>query len=220
VGASERNLRESIKLAEAVSPSILWIDEIEKGLSGSQSSNFSDGGTTSRIFGYLITWMQEKTKPVYLVATANNVNQLPPELLRKGRFDEIFFVDLPTEKERKEIFNIHLNKKSNVKNEINVENFDLEKLASKDLTEGFSGAEIEQAIIDGMYKAFAKKDKLNNDYIIEVIKQTKPLSVTMKEDINAARNWAKNRARRASKAESEENNMQNSEFNVGNISLE
>jgi len=198
VGASERNIRESIKLAEAVSPCILWIDEIEKGLSGSQSSNFTDGGTTSRIFGYLVTWMQEKTKPVYLVATANDVSQLPPELLRKGRFDEIFFVDLPTEKERKEIFNIHLNKKSNAKNDIKIENFDLNKLSSGSLTEGFSGAEIEQAIIDGMYKAFAEQNKLNNDYIIKAIEQTKPLSITMKEDIVSAREWAQNRARKAS----------------------
>jgi len=197
VGESESNMRAAIKLAEAVSPCILWVDEIEKGLSGSQSSNFSDGGTTSRVFGSFVTWMQEKTKPVYLIATANDVSQLPPELLRKGRFDEIFFVDLPSETEKEEIFSIHLGKKASKINEINVANFDISQLAAK--CSGFSGAEIEQVIIDALYNSYSDGQRaLVQEDILNSIKVTKPLSVTMKENIDAARAWAKNRARRAS----------------------
>ena len=133
VGSSEDNIRKAIATAEAVAPCVLWIDEIEKGLSGVQSSGATDGGVTSRIFSTILTWMQEKTAPVFVVATANNINQLPPELLRKGRFDEIFFVDLPSQKEKENIFSIHLQK-----NRQNVSSFALDILAQK--AEGFNGA--------------------------------------------------------------------------------
>jgi len=197
VGESESNMRNAVKLAEAVSPCVLWVDEIEKGLSGSQSSNFSDAGTASRVFGFFITWMQEKTKPVYLIATANDVTQLPPELLRKGRFDEIFFVDLPANEEREDIFKIHLTKRQNKINKIEISNFDFTELINK--SKGYSGAEIEQAIIDGLYRAFSDGMRpLSQEDIIDTISATKPLSVTMKENIESAREWIEGRARKAS----------------------
>ncbi len=147
VGSSEENIRQVIHTAEAIAPAILWIDEIEKGFSGTGSSNMSDGGTTSRVFGSFITWLQEKRSPVFVIATANNVTQLPPELLRKGRFDEIFFCDLPSADERKQIFDIHIRKKNR-----DPSGFELDKLVSA--TGDFSGAEVEQAVVAALYDAF------------------------------------------------------------------
>jgi SpoVK/Ycf46/Vps4 family AAA+-type ATPase len=194
VGSSEDNIRKAIATAEAVAPCVLWIDEIEKGLSGVQSSGNTDGGVTSRIFSTILTWMQEKTSPVFVVATANNINLLPPELLRKGRFDEIFFVDLPTKNERQNIFKIHLGKKKQTS-----DNFAIEKIA--DETEGFNGAEIEECIKEAMFAAYVEnpqQPKLSTKHLIDAIKTTIPLSRTMQEQISALRNWAATRANNAS----------------------
>lgn len=193
VGSSEENMRRAIKTAETLAPIILWIDEIEKGLSGVQSSTFSDAGTSARVFSTFITWLQEKTAPVFVTATANNIQLLPPELLRKGRFDEIFFVDLPAAPERKEIFYIHIKKRKR-----EPEKFDLELLSKE--SEGFSGAEIEQAVISSLYDAFLQERDINTQDILRNIKQSIPLSVTMKENIEDIRNWASYRARCASSA--------------------
>jgi SpoVK/Ycf46/Vps4 family AAA+-type ATPase len=193
VGSSEENIRTAIKIAESVSPSILWMDELDKGMSGSASSNQTDGGTASRVLGSFLTWMQEKESPVLVVATANDVSQLPPEILRKGRFDEIFFVDLPSEEERLEIFKIHLAKRKR-----DPFNFDLDLLV--DNSASFTGAEIEAAIISAMYEAFDdnKRDFKTED-ILNAIDDTVPLAVTMKEQIDGLRSWANKRARHASK---------------------
>ncbi|MGL5870220.1 AAA family ATPase, partial [Clostridium chrysemydis] len=193
VGSSEENMRKAIKTAEAVSPSILWIDEIEKGFSGLNGGG--DSGVSSRLLGTFLTWMQEKEKPVFVVATANNINSLPSEMLRKGRFDEIFFVDLPTKKERKEIFKLHLNKKlknTEVSGGIEVSEDLLDRLS--DLTEGFVGAEIEQAVIGALFEAFAEDRNLEIKDLERVIKNTVPLSVTQREQILAIRKWANVRA--------------------------
>jgi len=192
VGSSEENMRRAIQMAETVSPCVLWLDEIEKGLAGIQSSGYADSGVTARVFATLNTWMQEKTKPVFVVATANDISQLPPELLRKGRFDEIFFVDLPAECERREIFDIHLKKRKR-----NPDDFDLDRLAVE--SRGFSGAEIEQVVISALYSAFEENRDLNSDDLLAALQQTVPLSVTMKEDIDLVRHWAKGRARPASR---------------------
>ncbi|MCJ8171494.1 AAA family ATPase [Clostridium botulinum] len=193
VGSSEENMRKAIKTAEAVSPSILWIDEIEKGFGGASSSG--DSGTSMRIFGTFLTWMQEKTKPVFVVATANNIGNLPSELLRKGRFDEIFFVDLPTKNERKDIFRLHLKKRltnEEVCEEINITDELLSNLA--DITEGFVGAEIEQAVIAALFEAFSEDRALKVADLERVIKNTVPLSVTQREQIIKIREWANVRA--------------------------
>ncbi len=193
VGSSEDNMRRAIKTVEAVSPAILWIDEIEKGFSGVGSSG--DSGTSSRVFGTFLTWMQEKTKPVFVAATANNIHSLPPEFLRKGRFDEIFFVDLPTHQERVEIFRLHLTKRlkdSKIIGNLKLRDELFQDLAS--LTEGFSGAEIEQAVITGLIEAFAgKRDICAEDFLLS-INNTVPLSVTQAEQICAIRDWANLRA--------------------------
>ena len=186
VGDSESNIRKALKIAEAVSPSILWIDEIEKGLSGMASSGSTDGGTTSRVFGTFLTWMQEKKKPVFVVATANNISALPPELLRKGRVDEIFFVDLPLKEEREEIIKIHLKKFKR-----DYKNFDISKIA--DACKDFSGAEIEEAIKEALFKAFDENKEIETEHIIDSMKKTYPLSETMKEDIDRMRIKAENR---------------------------
>lgn len=194
VGSSEDNIRKAIATAEAVAPCVLWIDEIEKGLSGIQSSGATDGGVTSRIFSTILTWMQEKTSPVFVVATANNINLLPPELLRKGRFDEIFFVDLPNEEERKNIFEIHLIRKKQ-----RTQSFPMEMLSKK--TEGFNGAEIEECIKEAMFAAYVENPEspvLKASHLMEAISKTVPLSTTMKEQISALRQWASTRARNAS----------------------
>jgi SpoVK/Ycf46/Vps4 family AAA+-type ATPase len=191
VGSSEENIRKVIKTAEAIAPAVLWLDELEKGFSGTGSSNFSDGGTTSRVFGSFITWLQEKTSPVFVIATANNVHQLPPELLRKGRFDEIFFCDLPAAEERKQIFGIHLHKKKR-----DPAQFDLDQLATA--SPEFSGAEIETAVIAALYDAFDEGAELDTQRLLKSVGDIVPLSVTMREVIDAMKDWAKTRARSAS----------------------
>lgn len=191
VGSSEENVRRAISIAESVAPAILWIDELEKGFAGTQSSPYSDAGTTSRVFGSFITWLQEKTAPVFVVATANDISQLPSEILRKGRFDELFFVDLPSADERKEIFEIHLKKRKR-----DPKSFDLDALAEN--TPGFSGAEIEQVVIDGLYKAFYDDRDVTTDDIRECTGLSIPLSTTMKERIDELREWAAQRCRLAS----------------------
>ncbi|MEK7433508.1 MAG: AAA family ATPase [Cyanobacteriota bacterium] len=191
VGSSEENMRKTIKTAEAVAPCLLWLDEIDKGFSGSSTSNVSDGGTTARVLSSFLTWMQEKTSPVFIISTANDISKLPPELLRKGRFDEIFFLDLPKQKERMEIFGIHLEKRNR-----KAKNFNLQLLADK--TDGFSGSEIEEAIISAMYDSFDEDRELETYDIINVISNSVPLSQTMKEVIDDIRNWCKDRARPAS----------------------
>ncbi len=191
VGSSEENIRRAIHMAETVSPCVLWLDEIEKGLAGVQSSSYADSGVTARVFATLNTWMQEKTKPVFVVATANDISQLPPELLRKGRFDDIFFVDLPSQSEREEIFAIHLRRRKR-----DPDAFDLDHLAVE--STGLSGAEIEQAVISALYTAFEGAREVTTEDVLKALKQTVPLSVTMREEIDLVRRWAKGRARPAS----------------------
>lgn len=192
IGSSEENMRKAIQTAEAVAPSILWIDEIEKGFGGSGGER--DGGTATRVFGTFLTWMSEKTKPVFVIATANNINALPSEMLRKGRFDEIFFVDLPTRTERKVIFKLHLEKRlrgSISKNFIITDEL-LNKLS--EITEGFVGAEIEQVVISALFEAFSENRTLEEKDLFKVIKNTVPLSTTQSEQILAIREWANERA--------------------------
>lgn len=190
VGSSEENVRRAIAVAEGVAPAILWIDEIDKAFSGSHGGGASDGGTAARVFGTLLTWLAEKDSPVFVVATANDIGHLPPELLRKGRFDEIFFVDLPTEAERLEILAVHLRRRGRV-----AEMFDLPQLAH--VTEGFSGAELEQAVISAMFDAFAARNALDTDHILSAVAATVPLARTMHEQITHLRDWATGRARLA-----------------------
>jgi len=190
VGRSEANLRNALKAAESISPMILFIDELDKAFAGSSGSADSDGGTSSRIFGTFLTWMQEKKSPVFVMATANRIERLPSEFLRKGRFDEIFFVDLPNFEERKQVFEIHLGKRRS-----EIDRFDLGQLSN--VTEGFSGAEIEQGIIAAMYEAFAQGREFNQLDIISSVKSTMPLSRTMTEQVTALREWARLRARPA-----------------------
>ncbi|WP_017305923.1 AAA family ATPase [Spirulina subsalsa] len=196
VGRSEANLRNALKTAESISPAILFIDELDKSFAGGTGSADSDGGTSSRIFGSFLTWMQEKTSPVFVMATANRIERLPGEFLRKGRFDEIFFVDLPTPEERQAIFQIHLGKRRD-----DISRFDLDQLAK--ISEGFSGAEIEQAIIAAMYEAFAQDREFTQLDIIATIKATLPLSRTMTEQVTALRDWARTRARPAAASTAE-----------------
>jgi SpoVK/Ycf46/Vps4 family AAA+-type ATPase len=196
VGRSEANLRNALKTAESISPAILFIDEIDKAFAGSTGSADSDGGTSSRIFGSFLTWMQEKTSPVFVMATANRVERLPGEFLRKGRFDEIFFVDLPSSDERKEIFRIHLSKRRE-----DISRFDLDQLVM--VCDGFSGAEIEQALVAAMYEAFAQDREFTQLDIIASIRATLPLSKTMHEQVTALRDWARQRARPAASSVAE-----------------
>jgi SpoVK/Ycf46/Vps4 family AAA+-type ATPase len=201
VGRSEANLRGALKTAESISPAVLFIDEIDKAFAGSAGSADSDGGTSSRIFGSFLTWMQEKTSPVFVIATANRVERLPSEFLRKGRFDEIFFVDLPNEEERKEIFRIHLGKRRG-----DTDRFDFDQLSK--VCEGFSGAEIEQGLISAMYEAFAQGREFTQLDIIAAIRATLPLSKTMSEQVTALRDWARQRARPAASSVAEYQRME------------
>ena len=189
VGSSEENMRQALKTAESVAPVILWIDEIEKGLSGSGSGQ-SDSGTSTRVFGTFLTWMQEKKSQVFVIATANQIHQLPPELLRRGRFDEIFFLDLPTPDARREIIEVHLKRRK-----IDFKDWNFDELVRD--TEEFSGAEIEHSIVEGMYYAFRENRSLQMVDVKKALKKTVPLSVTYKESLDSLRSWAKNRARYA-----------------------
>lgn len=204
VGDSEANIRQALKTAEAIAPCVLWIDEIEKGLSGGGS----DGGTTSRVFGNILTWMQDKTSPVFTFATANNIRNLPPELLRKGRFDEIFFVDLPDFEERKKILEIHISKSGR-----NLKNFDLDKLAKLSGEDNFgnnirlAGAELESWVKDALIEAYSRKIKgddkadLSMEDFEVVIKRMVPMAKMRLEDFKELRDWANENAISASVSE-------------------
>jgi len=185
VGESEHNLTEALRQAESLAPCVVWIDEIEKGIINDSASD-SDGGLSHRILGTLLTWMSERKSRVFLVATANDVTRLPPELLRKGRFDEIFFVDLPSHQARKDIFAIHLAKRN-----LKPDYFRLDDLAAK--SEGFSGAEIEQAVIGGMYIALGQQEAPTTEHVMQEIAGTRPLSIVMGEKIAHLRHWAETR---------------------------
>ncbi|HXT13431.1 MAG TPA: AAA family ATPase [Candidatus Angelobacter sp.] len=183
-GETERNLRKALETAEIMAPCVLWMDEIEKGVAVSAADD--DGGVSRRILGALLTWMAEKKKPVFLVATANDIERLPPELIRKGRFDEIFFVDLPSQPHRREILEIHLRKRH-----LKPAQFDLDALSAA--TEGFSGSEIEQAIVSATYAAHAEGREVAQEDVLAEVKQTRPLSVIMSEKVEALRDWASSR---------------------------
>ncbi|PIQ97248.1 MAG: ATPase [Nitrospinae bacterium CG11_big_fil_rev_8_21_14_0_20_56_8] len=191
VGDSEQNMRRAIFQAEAMSPTVLWLDEIEKGFSGTTSSGSVDAGVTARVFATFLTWMQEKVKPVFVIATSNNIAELPPELFRKGRFDEIFFIDLPDLQEREQIFRIHIQAKKRDPGQ-----YDLVRFAM--VSESFSGAEIEQAVVSAMYSAFPEDREFTSEDILNAVEETVPLAVTAKESVDRLRLWAKNRARPAS----------------------
>ncbi len=181
-GETENNLRQALASAEQLAPCVLWIDEIEKGL----ASSGEDGGVSRRVLGYLLTWMAERKAPVFIVATANQVHELPAELLRKGRFDEIFFVDLPAPDTRVELLRLHLGKRG-----LDAEAFALPALAAA--ADGFSGAEIEQAVVAGLYAAHAERKPLDTDLLMAEIRNTRPLSVLMAEQVQALRDWAHGR---------------------------
>jgi AAA+ superfamily predicted ATPase len=190
VGQSEGNLRSVIATVEAIAPCVLWLDELEKGFAGSRSSGTTDGGTASRVFGTFLSWLQDRTAPVFVVATANDVTQLPPELLRKGRFDELFFIDLPNQPEREAIWRIQIAKFRRDPNQ-----FDLVQLARA--TEGLTGSEIEQLFIDSLHEAFSRRAEPTDLSIALVLNDLVPLSKLMSEQIDALRKWAKGRARMA-----------------------
>ena len=183
-------MQKAIDLAESISPAILWVDEIDKAFSGVTESASADSGTTARVFGTFLTWLAEKSSPVFVVATANTITKLPPELLRKGRLDEIFFVDLPDERELEEIIRIHLKKHRR-----DPTKFNTEVLAR--LARDFSGAEIEEAINSAFYDSFYADQALSTEHIKTAISQTVPLALTMDEQIKQLRSWAKGRARMA-----------------------
>jgi SpoVK/Ycf46/Vps4 family AAA+-type ATPase len=182
IGESERRLRDALSQADSMAPVILWIDEIEKAFA-SAASQSTDGGLSKRMFGTLLTWMQEHTAPVFLIATANDIEALPPELLRKGRFDEIFFVDLPKADARRAIFEIHLKKRKRLPGQ-----YDLNALVAA--SEGFSGAEIEAAVVSGLHDAYAEHVEVNSKHILDAIRTSPPLSVTMREKVEALRQWS------------------------------
>lgn len=182
-GETERNLRESLTTADAMAPCVLWIDELEKGI----ASGRDETGTSKRVLGSFLTWMAERASRVFIVATANDISALPPELVRKGRFDEIFFVDLPNDDVRRDIFSLQLKDR-----ELRPADFDLALLAAR--SDGFSGAEIEQLIVSGLYRAHASGNPLNTKILVQEIAATRPLSVTMAENIGALRQWATERA--------------------------
>jgi SpoVK/Ycf46/Vps4 family AAA+-type ATPase len=186
VGESEKRLHKALELAEKLAPMVLWIDEIEKAFASAGSSGDADAGLSQRLLATLLTWMQDRKSDVFLAATSNNITVLPAEMLRKGRFDEIFFVDLPAADVREALFVLHLKKRG-----WDRASFDAPKLAVA--SEGFSGAEIEQAIIAGLYTAFGQKRQLSTEILLGEIHGTQPLSVTRAEDIQAIRAWAKSR---------------------------
>ncbi|MFG0251482.1 MAG: AAA family ATPase [Phycisphaerales bacterium JB038] len=185
IGESERRLRDALAQAEGMAPIILWIDEIEKGFASASGSS-NDGGLSRRMFGSLLTWMQEHRSPVFIVATANDIESLPPELMRKGRFDEIFFVDLPGDEAREAILKIHLQKR-----QCDPDEFDLPALVKA--TNGYSGAEIEQGVLGALHDCFASGRTLTTDDLLTSYKESPPLSVTMREKVDALRAWARGR---------------------------
>lgn len=182
IGETEKNLQQALHTAEVMSPCVLWIDELEKGI----SSGHDDNGTSKRLLGSLLTWMAEKTSRVFIVATANQIEALPPELIRKGRLDEIFFVDLPEQQSRTDIFKIHFDKRDIDHNDI-----DLDKLAIA--SRGFSGSEIEQAIASAIYTSYSKKENINTEIMLNELGYTSPLSTVMSEQVERLRQWAQSR---------------------------
>jgi len=191
MGESEERARQALKLAETVAPCVLWIDEVEKALSRGDH----DGGTSTRVFGTILTWMQEKTAPCFVVAAANDISQLPPELLRKGRFDEIFFLDLPSRTERRAIFAVHLQQRNRLPAD-----FDIARLA--EISEGYVGAEIEQAIIDAMYAGFNEDREFHSEDVALALKRQVPLAVSQREVIDQLRDWLREgRAQSASRSD-------------------
>ena len=184
----EETLRRALQLLEALSPVVVWIDEVEKAFAGAKQSGEV---AVHRVFGHFITWMQEKRKPVFVVATANAVEELPPELLRKGRFDELFFVDLPDEKERAEILKIHIQRRMNDNGEIDIP-------ALVEMTRNYTGAELEQVVLDALYRAFSKKRKAEQSDFEKSAEKVVPIYNTYEEDIKRLRDWAKDRTRKAS----------------------
>jgi SpoVK/Ycf46/Vps4 family AAA+-type ATPase len=187
VGESEKRFHQALKLAEQLAPVVLWIDEIEKAFASAGANTDADGGLSQRLLATFLTWMQDHEGLVFLAATSNNITALPPEMTRKGRFDEIFFVDLPGEDVRAALFTLHLHKRGR-----DAAAFNVAKLAAA--SGGFSGAEIEQAIIAGLYTAFDRKQQLTTEIVLGEIHATQPLSVTRAEEINRIRDWAKSRA--------------------------
>jgi len=194
VGESEERTRQALRLAETVAPAVVWIDEMEKAL----AHGGLDSGTSTRVFGSILTWMQEKTAPCFVVATANDISALPPELLRRGRFDEIFFLDLPTLGEREEIFAVHLRKRNRLS-----QDFDVQRLAQA--SEGYVGAEIEQAVIDAMYIGFNEGREFTSEDVLTALRRQVPLSVSQRETVQALRDWLREgRAQSASFQETPE----------------
>jgi SpoVK/Ycf46/Vps4 family AAA+-type ATPase len=185
IGESESQLRQALAQAEAMAPLILWIDEIEKAFA-SATSSAADGGLSKRMFGTLLTWMQDHRHPIFIIATANDISALPPELMRKGRFDEVFFIDVPKEDARRRILEIHLRRRRR-----NPEDFNLDALV--EITREFTGSELEQVIVSGLFNAFTEKTELNDKHLLDAIKKTRPLAVLMAEDIDHLRSWAENR---------------------------
>ncbi len=187
VGESEKRLHKALELAQKMSPVVLWIDEIEKAFASGGGSGDADAGLSQRLLGTLLTWMQDRESGVFLAATSNNITALPPEMVRKGRFDEIFFVDLPGVEVRAALFVLHLKKRGR-----DASTFDVAKLAEE--SEGFSGAEIEQAIGAGLYTAFAQQQQLTTEVLLAEMRATQPLSVTRAEEVESIREWARTRA--------------------------
>ncbi len=185
IGESESQLRQALAQAEAMAPLVLWIDEIEKAFA-SATSSAADGGLSKRMFGTLLTWMQDHRHPIFIIATANDISALPPELMRKGRFDEVFFIDVPKEDARRRILEIHLSRRKR-----NPENFNLEALV--EITQDFTGAELEQVVVSSLFNAFTEKTELTDKHLIEAIRETRPLAVLMAEDIAHIRSWSENR---------------------------
>lgn len=195
IGETEKRIRKVFQVAEGLAPCVLWIDELEKVFAGSGPDSASaDAGVSSRLLASFLSWMQDRKAPVFVAATCNNVTALPPELIRKGRFDELFFVDLPNQAERRQIFSIQLTRRKR-----NPADFDLEKVGAA--AKGYSGAEIDAAVQGGLYTAFAEKKELSTQSLLDALARTVPLSVTRSEEIETLREWARTRAVPASVAE-------------------
>jgi SpoVK/Ycf46/Vps4 family AAA+-type ATPase len=196
IGETEKRIQKVFQVAEGLAPCVLWIDELEKVFAGSGPDSASvDAGVSSRLLASFLSWMQDRKAPVFVAATCNNVNALPPELIRKGRFDELFFVDLPNQPERKQIFSIQLGKRKRTPAD-----FNLDQVASA--ARGFSGAEIESVVQTALYAAYSQKQQLATEHLLDAIRGTVPLSTTRAEEIEALRAWAQKRAVPASSAQS------------------
>jgi SpoVK/Ycf46/Vps4 family AAA+-type ATPase len=197
VGETEKRIQKVFKIAEQLAPCVLWIDELEKVFAGSGADSASaDAGVSSRLLASFLSWMQDRKSPVFVAATCNNVTVLPPELIRKGRFDELFFVDLPNQSERKQIFAIQLARRKRES-----ANFDLDRVAAA--ARGYSGAEIDAAVQGAMYAAYSRKTDVTTQALLDALKATVPLSTTRAEEIAALRNWAEKRAVAASVADAD-----------------